>query len=360
VTPVGRGRIPFRGLRRGSVARARGLAGSPVLRRAPPFGGTLRARGRADVVRLVFRVRAGLAARSPPTSPRGAERGEPRPFRSMLALARPEDGFAPSTDIVRGPPRGEIPGRFRGVRLRRSPPRPSTRLGAVVLEVPTTGCAHMRKQVRATLLTLTPTLPSRPDPCGPALQPDFLSWGCPKIAPPSFRAGESVARDPRLRFPLRERTASPLRVPPAWFRTTSAVSPPRPYRFVSPCSRSWGSPRFPLVAKRGSSRRCSCPPEPSLRRQRRRPRAVAGTSPCGRVSVGPRHGCDHRWPSLHRAPCLLVLFLRAARRRLLVLPPDRGRPRAVPGAGASRPCSIVGSVAIAAVASHERPVLPWA
>jgi hypothetical protein len=113
-----------------------------------------------------------------------------------------------------------------------------------VLEVPTTGVRHMRKHAHASLLTLTPTLPSRPDPCGPTCRPDCLSWVCPKIAPPSLRIRESAARVPCLHVPLRGRTASPPRVPPPWFRTTSTDFPLRPCRSVSPCCRSWGSPCF--------------------------------------------------------------------------------------------------------------------
>ena len=76
--------------------------------------------------------------------------------------------------------------------------------------------------------------------------------GFPKTAPPSYRAEES---DARVRCPLQRELplrsipsgmdCRPSRVPPAWFCTTSAVSPLRPCRSVSPCCRSWGSPRFP-------------------------------------------------------------------------------------------------------------------
>jgi hypothetical protein len=71
--------------------------------------------------------------------------------------------------------------------------------GAGALEVPTIGRGSMREHVRATLLTLTPTLPSHPDPCGPALQPDILSWVFPKIAPPS--SGGQGVRFPGFALP---------------------------------------------------------------------------------------------------------------------------------------------------------------
>jgi len=48
----------------------------------------------------------------------------------------------------------------------------------------------------ATLLTLAPTFPTRSGPCDPAAQPGFLSWGCPKISPPSYSIEESASRSP--------------------------------------------------------------------------------------------------------------------------------------------------------------------
>jgi hypothetical protein len=149
----------------------------------------------------------------------------PRTLRRGCASAQRTVRAVRSTH--RGPSTGGVaPGRFRGVWLHRSPPRPSIHglsvcIGA--LEVPTTGVRDTRKRVCATLLTLTPTLPSRPDPCGPTCRPDCLSWVCPKIAPPSSRTRESDARAPRLRGSLRGRAASSSRVPSAWFLTTSTV-----------------------------------------------------------------------------------------------------------------------------------------
>ena len=54
---------------------------------------------------------------------------------------------------------------------------------------------------RAPLLILTPTLPSRFDPCGPTLPAGLPLLGFPKIAPPSFRIGESDAREHVSAFP---------------------------------------------------------------------------------------------------------------------------------------------------------------
>jgi hypothetical protein len=160
-----------------------------------------------------------------------------------LELAR-RGGLAPLAPPSRGLPRGECPPVDSAALGFAAPLLDLRCVSTGVREVPTTGVRHMRKHTRATLLTLTPTLPSRPDPCGPTCRPDCLSWGCPKIAPPSYRTGESDARGPCLHVPLRGGTASSSRVPPTWFRTTSTVSPLRPRRFVSPCCRSWGSPCF--------------------------------------------------------------------------------------------------------------------
>jgi len=62
---------------------------------------------------------------------------------------------------------------------------------------------------------------------------------------PSIVLSRGVRR-PSFAFPLRpsEVSCRPPRVPSTWFCTTSTDSPPRPCRSVSPCCRSWGSPRF--------------------------------------------------------------------------------------------------------------------
>jgi len=107
-------------------------------------------------------------------------------------------------------------------------------------------------------LTLTPTLPSRPDPYDSANRPNFLSWGFQR--PPLHRTeSKSPTPGPELRcnarLPLRSFPSGmdcrPSRVPPSWFYTTSAVFPLRPCRSLSPCCRSWGSPRFPSSRNEG-------------------------------------------------------------------------------------------------------------
>jgi hypothetical protein len=121
----------------------------------------------------------------------------PHTLRWGCARAR-ANGFAPSASPVGGLPRGDSP---RSIPRCLAPPLPSSALrtppfgGARgALEVLTTGVCHTRMRAHATLLTLTPTFPSRPDPCGPAFRLDFLSWVCPKIAPPSSHVEESGAR----------------------------------------------------------------------------------------------------------------------------------------------------------------------
>ena len=74
-----------------------------------------------------------------------------------------------------------------------------------------------------------------------ALAPDFLSWGCPKIAPPSTSPEESTPGRWMLPSPcLRARAASANRVPPSWFLTTSTVC-------SSPCVTRLRAPADPGV-----------------------------------------------------------------------------------------------------------------
>jgi hypothetical protein len=81
---------------------------------------------------------------------------------------------------------GISPGRFRGVWLHRSPPRLSAHhLSACTgaLEALTTRMRHTRMRAHATLLTLTPAFPSRPDPCGPAFEAGLPLLGLSKDRP---------------------------------------------------------------------------------------------------------------------------------------------------------------------------------
>ena len=348
---------------------------------------------------------------------------------------------------------------------------------------------------RATLLTLTPTFPTRFGPCDPAAKPGFLSWGCPKIAPPSYTIEESdsqprrdpfllgvaasrsgpaslasaslqsavrprpriaappppsglpsargtsslassrgrhlrassrfrdasivclhsspppvraspphrVAAPPRLHTSLREslhaalplrvgcrrrsprgtppdpmlrgfrmsrtpfsrsavfrrrcvstssvpafemRTPIPIRVPPLWFSTTSAVFSSSTLRPFSGRCRSWGSPRF----------------LPSRNRIPRDAPAALRSFPSA-DSDDARNESQPPWarvtaravadPHVHREPCPLTLSLPS-------LSPAGKPPDPSAEAEASGPCSIVGSVAWAAVSNRSRSVLPWA
>jgi hypothetical protein len=87
----------------------------------------------------------------------------------------------------------------------------------------------------ATLLTLAPTFPTLPGPCDPAAKPGFLSWGCPKIAPPSYRSRNPTPGDVLLRTPV----FRPVRFLGRWcgaprlLRDENANSHPRAARVVS-------------------------------------------------------------------------------------------------------------------------------
>ena len=266
----------------------------------------------------------------------------------------------------RGPSTGGVtPGRFRGCWLRRSPPRPSIHglsvcIGA--LEVPTTGVRDTFERVHATLLTLTPTLPSRPDPCGPTCRPDCLSW---VVQRSPLHRPESKSPTPGVRVsaaPFGEEQPVLPALRPRGFAPPRRFTPLRPCRFVAPCSRSWGSPCF-VPSRNG-------PPHGVVPALRSFPSADSGGS--GHSLAGhPLAGSGDRLrglasrarpsldASLHRSPCPLTLHS-VHREDGFPSHVRRGLPRRLPGAGASRPCSIVGSVALMSVATHESPVLPWA
>jgi len=109
----------------------------------------------------------------------------------------------------------------------------------------------------------------------PGREAGFLSWGCPKIAPPSSmpRSPSPGRTHPRVATlahpPFGMGTPVPTRDPPSWFLTTSTVyssTTLRPYFRPLPIL---GFTTFPSVAKRNSPRCSYCPSKPSLRRQLR-------------------------------------------------------------------------------------------
>jgi len=206
-----------------------------------PRGAGCRTYGYA--VRLIFRDAAGHVSLTISRSPRG--RPTPRVRRRVRRVrdrSHARMPFAGHATTERGPPRGEIPGRFRGALLRRSPPRPSAHAGA--LEVPTTGGQTIRNAWLLLPLDLDASFPGtsrsvRPDlPAGPPL------LGLSKDAPPSFEVGESAARSVCRHPDHRRSTAVALAFRPRGFSPPRRLPPPRPRRFVSPCCRSWGSPCF--------------------------------------------------------------------------------------------------------------------
>jgi len=208
--------------------------------------------------------------------------------------------------------------------------------------------------------------PTRSGPCDPAAKPGFLSWGCPKIAPPSYRSRNptpgdvlpGVAAGPcsAHRFLGRWRGARRL------LRDGNANSHLRAAHVVfhhldglflldlATVCRSLpilGFTAFPPVAKQDSPLCTCCPSKPSLRRQRRPPRRIS-------VTVGSRHRLDRfRPPRSPRTFPSRPFSLSAIPQRL---PATSSSSRA----RTSRSCSIVGSVACPAVADRTHPVLPWA
>lgn len=133
------------------------------------------------------------------------------------------------------------------------------------------------------------------------------------------------------------------------FSPPRRLAPPRPCRSVSPCCRSWGSPCFRPATKRGFPTTHSCPSKPSLRRQRR-PRLAPWT-----------------WASVTHRPLLACTSPLALPPRPYPSPLGRWFPthpatvtRGAVRSGASRPCSIVGSVARSTLAGRSCSVLPWA
>jgi hypothetical protein len=225
---------------------------------------------------------------------------------------------------------GKNSGRSRGsLAVHCCPPRPSDASPRLGPRGPSTGPrAETSVPTCATLLTLAPTFPTRSGPCDPACQPGFLSWGCPKIAPPSCAAEESELPEvssvtspphPRPAFPRgpAHRDPNPHRcgtapqrpppsgwerqfpsvVPPSWFLTTSTVFSSSTLRPFSGRCRSWGSRCFRLSRNR--------PPHRAPSALRSFPSADSyGRRDESRPSAGLRHRADRLRPprSPHALP----------------------------------------------------------
>ena len=244
-------------------------------------------------------------------APRGHGRGKPRhSVRRLRLRAGGTDSRRPPPSFG-GHPRGEFPDRFRGAWLRRSPPRPSTLLAPRPSRSFRSGCNITRKCECETLLTLTPTLPSRLDPCGPAWSSRTSSPGVVQRSPLHRSESGSPSPGPRVSaLPFGGEQPVLLAFRPRGFSPPRRFAPPRPCRFLSPCSRSWGSPCFP-----SSRNEVPHSAAPALRSLPSADSGGAGTCPSPRARVrgatSTVSGFDH---SLHRAPCPLALHLRAARR----------------------------------------------
>jgi hypothetical protein len=197
----------------------------------------------------------------------------------------------------------------------------STRRRVVALEdLRPVRAANVCCPSRATLLTLAPTFPTRSGPCDPTAlvsEPSgFLSWGCPKIAPPSYEAGRSASRrcsasprcpccaSPRRPVLLRDGNAgSHPRAAPVVSHHLDGLSLSDPATIFRPLP-ILGFTTFPPVAKQESARCACCPPKPSLRRQRRWVRR----NPVHRGCASPRSTVSGR--RVHREPCPLALCSR--------------------------------------------------
>jgi len=142
------------------------------------------------------------------------------------------------------------------------PPWPSTlrgRASSVPSRTIVSGARIRLMDVRSSLLTFAPSIPTRPGPAArmPGLatgRPSFLSWDCPKIAPPSSCSPGSPLPEAACRLPGGQLPSGWECHFPSTFRPRGPA-PPR--RFPPPCRdprlaadfRPWGSPRFrPLAA----------------------------------------------------------------------------------------------------------------
>jgi hypothetical protein len=194
-TRLVRQRTPFRGFRSG---RAGSTPGKPVVSPAG-LGGTRHSR-------------------------RSDHPGGSRVYRGSPSVALHRRTCGASEDTERG----------RSTLACCCPPWPSCCTLADVRTLPSRTLVLVAVQpvgcIRLTLMTFAPSFPTRPDLAAQLLaEMSFLSWGCPKIAPPSSLVGESTpggrARASPRSSHLRDgKCQPPILVPPSWFSTTSTVS----------------------------------------------------------------------------------------------------------------------------------------
>jgi len=178
--------------------------------------------------------------------------------------------------------------------------------------------------VRPTLMTLTPTLPSRPDPRDSAIKPNLLSWDFQRPPLHRLQPESSLFQIVRLR-PILGTSCRSSRAPHCGFSPPLQLpsSTSQVYCTLLPIM---GFIPFHFVAKRSSSRCSSCPSKPSPHRKRSSRRLSVASRRASSTSRSPplgereRHRWVHFWPSVHRSPCPPALSLRHVRRRLLVFP----------------------------------------
>jgi hypothetical protein len=241
---------------------------------------------------------------------------------------------------------GISPGRFRGVWLHRSPPRPCTHplsemragpRGPYDRDAPhANACARDPPDLDAGFPVTSRSL-------RPSLAAGLPLLGFPKIAPPSSHVEESGAQ---VRV-----SAGPSGIDGQSFPRSALVVSHHLGGFLLSDGAGLLRPAPDPGVRRVSSRRetglltaRSCPSKLSLRRQRR-PRL----SPEPRARVRDRPSLDLSFTArLAPSPFAPVHREEGFPSHVRRAPPLSG-PRRLPGVGASRPCSIVGSVALHAL-----------
>jgi len=235
----------------------------------------------------------------------------PRTLRRGCASAQRTVRAVRSTH--RGPSTGGVaPGRFRGVWLHRSPPRPSMHGPFGVHRGPRgpydRGARHAKACVRDPPdLDADSPVASRFHAVRPAGR--TASLGFVQRSPLHRPEPESPTPGSRVSaVAFGEEPPAPPACRPRGFAPPRRFVPLRSCRFVAPCSRSWGSPCF-IPSRNGVLTVRLLPFEafpPSTAADPGRHLSVAAY-PRARVTEAPIAG-----RLLHRVPCLLTLLLRAA------------------------------------------------
>lgn len=134
----------------------------------------------------------------------------------------------------------------------------------------------------------------------PVSRLDFLSWDCPKIAPPSsWQLRSPLPARPSRGLPSGGACHGTSAFRPRGFPPPRRFPPPKPGACIATRSRPWGSPRFPFASVQSPGRRLPVPGMPSLPFEAFPPSAAASGSSSdlartrGRQTV-PEAGWRHR------------------------------------------------------------------